>query len=266
MIPRNATAAPRRLGGLLTLAGVLTALGGCGGTPNPAGAFCEQWVAAYCEGNRDCCTSVEDTYTNVDSCKSAQRARCALGAGSAFSGAPPLATFNAAEGERALADLRAAGTPGSCTEPPSLDAYTLVVGTLAIGGDCSPLGGDLSPIAACAPGSRCLLAASRTGALIGQCVRESTSGDSCVAETCEPSSYCADLGDPSAGSAGICSMRKGEGQACTSARECVAGACVSMLCGALGGPGASAWCVTGAGLSAVVPPAEDLGTDLDAGL
>lgn len=265
MLPRLPPAAVPRITAFLTLVGVLAGLSGCGGTPNAAGAFCEQWVAAFCDGNRDCCTSPEDTYVDVDACKSAERARCALGTGKAFTGAAPLASFNATEGERALTDLREAGAAGSCAPPPSLDSYALVVGTVAIGADCSPVGGDLSPIAACSPGARCLLAASRTGTLIGQCVRESPSGDSCIAETCEPGNFCADLGDPSAGSVGVCTMRKLDGEPCTVARECLTGVCASEMCGALGVPSISPWCVLGAGLGAIVPPT-DLGTDVDGGL
>jgi hypothetical protein len=268
MAPRHPSAACR-VACWLALASALASLAACKAKPSAADAFCENWVAAYCEGNQSCCTSTDDTYADADSCKTAQRARCALGTGSAFSGATPLASFDAAEGARALEDLRTAGTAGACVEPPSLDTYALVVGTLAIGDDCSPLGGDLSPVAACEPGARCLLAASRAGTLTGQCVTESELGQACVAETCIPSAYCAGLSDPSAGGAGSCTARKLDGETCGSARECLTGACASSICGTLGGPTLSAWCVPGAGLGAVVPPTDlgtDLGGDVDAGL
>lgn len=270
MVSSRLPAAARRITRLLALVGALPSVFGCQAKPSPAQSFCEQWVATFCEGNRDCCTSTDDTYADVDTCKSSERTRCTLGTGGAFSSSPPLASFDATEGDRALEELRTAAAAGTCTRPPSLDSYALVIGTLAIGDDCSAVGGDLSRIAACAPGARCLLAASRAGALTGQCVRESASGEACIAETCVPDAYCADLGDPSLGSVGLCTERKLDGDPCETSHECVTGNCVAGVCGSLLGPSVNAWCVSGAGLGAVVPPpvdlGSDLGTDVDAGL
>ena len=271
MRPRLSSAAPDRLAGgaSLHLASLLTALlgiAGCSEGPSPVDAFCDEWVTAYCEGNRDCCSVDEDTYADVDSCKAAQRARCSLGAGTAFTGSPPLASFDSGEGSRALTDLREAATAGTCSTPPTLDAYALVIGTLELGANCSPVGGDFSPIVACAPNSRCLLSASRTGTLTGHCVRESNDGDPCVVETCVPGFYCSGAGDPTAGDVGLCAERKGDGDACISANECRAGLCVSALCGSFAGPGVNSWCVLGAGLGNTVPPPSDAGSDVDAGL
>jgi len=274
MRPRLRSAALDRLAGRASLlaslrASLLAALlgvAGCGDGESPVEAFCEQWVTAYCEGNRDCCSVTEDTYADVDSCKAAQRARCALGTGTAFSGSPPLASFDSGEGSRALTDLREAAIAGTCSAPPALDDYALVIGTLVLGASCSPVGGDLSPIVACAPNSRCLLSASRTGTLTGQCVRESNDGAPCVVETCVPGFYCAGAGDPTSGDVGLCAERKADAEPCGSASECRTGVCVSELCGSFAGPGVSPWCVVGAGLGNIVPPLDDAGSDVDAGL
>ncbi len=262
---RRSSSTSRSLPRALALVGALASLAACKATPSAAEAFCDEWVTAYCDGNQSCCTSPDDTYPDPNTCKSAQRARCSIASGSAFSGAAPVASFDAAEGARALEDLRAAGTPGACTEPRSLDLYALVVGTLAVGDDCSPLGGDLSRIAACAAGGRCLLAASSAGTLTGQCVSEGGIGEACVAETCIPGAYCANLGDPTVGLTGICAARKLDGETCTSARECITNACASSLCNGVGGVAASGWCVSGASLSAVAPTSDDLGVGRDLG-
>ena len=263
---RDLSATPTRVAVLVALAASLSASAGCKATPSAAENFCDQWVAAFCEGNRECCMSPSDAYPDVDTCKSRERARCVLGSGTAFTAAEPIASFNVAEGARALEDLRAAGAPGACTPPPSLDSYALVIGTLTVGSDCSAIGGDFSPFTACEPNARCLLAASRAGTLVGQCVRESGLGEGCVAETCVPGAYCADLGDPSSGGTGTCAAQKADGEACVSARECVTGTCVSSLCGVFLGAGASPWCVVGAGLGGSLPPPDDAGSDPDAGL
>jgi len=239
------------------------ALAGCDpGTGVSASGFCDMWLNAWCMKQAECCTDSLGRYSSVATCVAAQRPSCSLGLGVAFQSSTPTAFFDSARATSALSDLRAADCSAAL---PSLDAISppIVRGTLAAGADCSPIGGDLSPTLSCGPSYRCLLGATRTGALRGQCVNEGASvGASCASQTCVSGMYCQ---LSATGSTGSCQMKLGPGAPCTADVACAEGTCdlststgTSACSFAFAGTG-SAWCVPGAG-SVTVPPM-DAGTE-----
>lgn len=229
------------LAACLALAAGSAGFAGCKGEASPQETFCAEVVAVFCTGNADCCMDATARYADADECAIAERARCTLGTGSAFLGSPPRVRFDVVAADAYLTELREA--VATCAPPPSLDAYEFFEGTGLPGTDCSPLGADLSPIVACAPGARCLLAASPSGTLSGTCVAETPVGAACVAETCVPGAFCELAAD---GSAGECVAKRGEFEACRVARECLTGECFDGLCRQPMDPAGGGYCVPGA--------------------
>jgi hypothetical protein len=231
---------------------------GCNGETSRQESFCAEVVATFCTGNAECCTDATARYADVDECAVAQRLRCTLGTGVAFLGSPPRARFDTVAAAQYLNDLREA--VASCTPPPSLDAYVLFEGTGLPGSDCSPLGADLSPIVSCAPGARCLLAASPSGTLSGTCVAETPVGAPCFAETCVPGAFCELAPD---GSGGQCVAKRGEFEACRFDRDCLTGECFDSLCRQPMQPVGGGYCVPGASGTPTEDP--DAGSPMEPG-
>lgn len=249
------------------LAALLFGLAACrSSSAITAASFCQDWVTALCMKNQTCCTDATGRYATLADCVSAQRASCALGEGTAFVNVPgrgQLAYFDPSGAQAALTDAR---NPDCTAMRPTLDMVSpvLVRGTLHTGDDCSPVGGDLSPTVACAPGYRCALGATRTGALNGECIPEGGPGALCYTQTCVAGYYCAiDAG----ASMGSCMVLQGPLASCFHDYECLTQVCTPnatdrTMPGACVGS-TEQWCYPGAGL---LMPTDGGTTGVDTGV
>lgn len=187
--------------------------------------LCHDWGDVVCRAQQDCCMADE----RMDASEADCQMRYYTGCDFLFMGAAwtdGRIRFDVAATEARLATTRAQAI--ACDPDTSSEATKDVSGTLAAGGDCTPVdaylgpGRDASALLACDPGLYCELTMDG-GALHGSCTNLEGLGNACNgSNACLPSLTC--------GASSTCEEPAADSALCSVGRDCVGGYCDHHAC------------------------------------
>ncbi len=187
--------------------------------------LCHDWGDVVCRAQQDCCMADE----RMDASEAACQMRYYVGCDYLFMGAAwtdGRIRFDVAATEADLDATRALAV--ACDPAASSEATKNIAGTIAAGGDCTPVdaylgpGNDASALLACDPGLYCKLSMDG-GVLRGVCTNLEPLGNACTGPNdCARSLTC--------GASSTCKDPAADGALCSVGRDCAGGYCDHHAC------------------------------------